>query len=181
MGMCREQDAVSSPVHLGVDTPAAELLHCTIAVNSLGGAGSSQLYLNDIHGKYVIHGQTLHQHTVTSMSQDNAHHLLRHLVLKLQVISALPSFSSSVHCRSHKSSSVVSLGLTYCSQSSWSWSSGLPFSKSLLTHVPSSRRPPFHPGSQSTDKPLLCSTLNPSLLSPKPLVVTIVDRIRPTC
>lgn len=29
--------AVSSPVHLGVDTPEAELLHCTIAVDSLGG------------------------------------------------------------------------------------------------------------------------------------------------
>lgn len=120
-------------------------------------------------------------YSVTSMSQDNAHHLLCHLVLKLHVINALPSFSSSVHGRSHKSSSVVSLGLTYCSQSSWSWSSDLPFSKSLLTHVPSFRRPLFHPGSQSTDKPLLCSTLNPSLLSPKLLVVATIDRIRPTC
>lgn len=162
--MCREQDAVSSPVHLSVDTPTAELLHCTIAVRLSRGFESSQLYLNGIYRKYVIHGQILHQHTLLlPPCPRTMPTVLCHLVLKFQVFSALPSFSSSVHGRTHKSSSAVSLRLTYCSQPSWSWTSGLPFSKNLITHVLSFRRPLPYPGSQSTDKPLL---LNPQPLTP---------------
>lgn len=105
--------------------------------------------------------------SVTSMSQDNAHHPLHHLGLKLQLISVLLSFGSSVRGRSLNSFSVIALRVTSCSQS-WSWTSVYALLQEPPYPCPFIQRPLPHPGSQSTDKPLLCSTLNPSLLSPRP-------------
>lgn len=110
---------------------------------------------------YVWHSWvTTAHHSATSMSQDNAHHPLNHLGLKLQVIGALPSFVPSAMVGPTISSSVMFLRFMFCSQSSWSWTSGLPFCKSLLTYVPSSRGPPPNPRSQSRQAS--------SLLSPHP-------------
>lgn len=167
-------------MHLSVDTPTAELLHCTIAVRLPRGSESSQLYLNGIHRKYVIHGQTLHQHTVLlPPCPRTMPTVLCYLVLKFQGISALPSFSSSVHGRSHKSSSVVSLRLTYCSQSSWSWTSDL----QARTFLPMSflSEGPFPTQDHKAQTSL--SFVQPSAphsSHQKHPIVTIVDRIRPT-
>lgn len=174
--MFRELDAALSPVHLSVVTPAAELLHRTIAVRCPRGLkapknGFPCMSFLDNHCTSTL---LCHIHVPRQCPH--------HLDLKLQVISALPFFGPSVHVRSHKfflcdiSQAYVLFSVLLVLDFWFALLQEPPYPCSFL------QRPFSHPGSNGTDKLLLCSAFNLSLCLPKAYDgFTSIDRIRSTC